>query len=95
MARTSAALLIVFAIGFLTAVTTMSGCSRAANRTLTIFQFQSPKTYGGKFRVDTSELPSSAIEVIHETGGPGSPLTRIELNIDYEIEVILRFAETD
>ena len=93
MIRTPAAVVIAFAIGFLIAAETMSGCSRAADRTLTIFQFQSTETYGGKFRVDTSELPSSAIEAIHETGGPGDPLTRIELNMDHEIEVVLRLAE--
>ena len=69
MARTSAFLAITFAIICLITATTVSGCSKAADRTLTIFQFQSTETYAGQFRIDTSGLPPDAIEAKTETGG--------------------------
>jgi len=72
------------------ALTTMSGCTEAADRTLTIFQFQSRETYAGAFRIDTSELPADAIKARVQTGKSGRPVTRITLNMDYAIEVALR-----
>ena len=95
MARTSAFLVITLATICLIMATTMSGCSEAADRTLTIFQFQSTDTYDGQFRIDTSALPPDAIEARTDTGGPGDPVTRIKLNMDYEIEVVLRLAGTE
>jgi len=92
MTRTSTFLAIAFALGFMVALTTVSGCSEAANRTLKIFQLQSTETYTGAFRIDTSGLPPDAIESKTETGGPGKPVTQITLNMDYEIEVVLRIA---
>ncbi len=86
------AIVIAFVAGCLVTVTVVSGCSEAADRTLTIHQFQSTKTYPGQFRVDTSELPSNAIESRSDSGGPGHPLTRIKIKMDYEIEVVLRLA---
>jgi len=96
MARTPALLVItaIAAICLITA-TTMLGCSEAADRTLTIFQFQSTDTYGGQFRIDTSALPPDAIEARTDTGESGHPVTRITLNMDYEIEVVLRLAGTE
>ena len=94
MTRTSTFLAIAFAFGFMVALTTVSGCSEAADRTLTIFQFQSTETYAGAFRIDTSGLPPDAIESTTQTGGPGDPVTRIALNMDYDIEVVLRLANT-
>ena len=92
MSRTSAFLVIVLAAICLIAVTTMSGCSEAADRTLMIYQFQSIDTYTGKFLIDTSALPPDAIETRTVTGGPGNPVTQITLNMDYEIEVVLKLA---
>ena len=77
------------------ALAAVSGCSEAANRTLTIFQLQSTETYPGAFRIDTSELPADAIEERSETGGPGAPESRITVNVDYEIEVVLRLADAN
>lgn len=56
----------------------VSGCSKAADRTLTIYQFQDKKTYSGKFKIDTSTLPADAVRTLEESGGPGDPVTRIE-----------------
>lgn len=95
MTRTSAFLVMTtLAVICLLTAMTMSGCSEAADRTLTIFQFQSTETYGGQFRIDASALPPDAIEARTNTGEPGHPVTRITLNMDYEIEVILRPAGT-
>ena len=92
MIRTSLSLAIAFASGCLVTATAFSGCSKPADRTLTIFQFQSTKTDVGQFRIDTSSLPENAIENKTDTGGPGDPLTRITLNSDLEIELVLRLA---
>jgi len=59
---------------------------------LTLFQFQSTKTYTGPFRIDTTQLPANAIESQTETGKPGKPETRVKLNMDYEFEIVLRLA---
>ena len=92
MTRTSLFLAIAFGSGCLVTATAFSGCSKAADRTLTIFQFQSTKTHFGQFRIDTSSLPENAIETKTDTGGPGDPVTRITLNSDLEIELVLRLA---
>jgi len=83
---------IAFAMGCITAMA-LSGCSEPADRMLTVYQFQSTETYDGQFHIDTSELPSDAIEEKSDSGGPGDPMTRITLNIDYEIEVVLRLVD--
>jgi hypothetical protein len=88
-------LLTGFALGFSTALLTVSGCSEAARRTLTIFQFQSTKTYNGQFRIDTSELPPDAIDKRTDVGKTGAPETRLELNQDYEFEVVLRLVKSE
>lgn len=62
--------LTAFAFGFMAALMTVSGWSQAATRTLTLFQFQSTKTYMGPFRIDTSQIPPNAIESQTETDGP-------------------------
>ena len=92
MKRVSFAIVISFVSGCIVTATAVSGCSKPADRTLTIHQFQSTKTYRGQFRIDTSELPSNTIESKSDSGGSGRPLTRIKLNMDYEIEVVLRLA---
>ena len=79
-----------FSVGFMAALTTVSGCSEAATRTLTLFQYQSTKTNNGAFRIDTSEIPPNAIESKTETGGPGKPETRLTLNSKFEFEIVLR-----
>ena len=75
------------------ALATVSGCSEVATRTLTLFQYQSTKTYKGPFRIDTSLLPPKAIKSQKETGGPGKPETHLTLNMDYEFEIVLRLAD--
>ncbi len=89
MIRGSAIVIVAFLIGFISAMS-ISGCSRLAARTLTIYQEQGSKTYAGKFSVDTSQLPGDAILSIADTGGFDDPITKIELNKDYKIEVVLR-----
>jgi len=93
MQRVLALILISFVLGCL-ATTTVSGCSKAADRTLTIYQLQSTKTYGGQFTIDTSGLPSNAIESSVETDSSGAPVKRITLNMDYEFEIVLRLVGT-
>lgn len=93
MKRVSAFLLIAFVLGCL-ATTAVSGCSKAADRTLTIYQLQSMETYGGQFAIDSSGLPSNAIESIVETDSSGDPVKRITLNMDYEFEIVLRLVGT-
>jgi len=95
MKRMQTVVVTAFAVGFVTALMTVSGCSEAARRTLTIFQFQSTKTYSGSFRIDTSQLPPGAIETQTETGGPGKPETKLKLNMDYEFEIVLRLAKSN
>jgi len=90
MKRTSLLLAAAFTLGFIAALPTVSGCSKPADRTLRIRQFQSTKTYVGAFRIDTSQLDPTAITSKSETGGPGDPVTEIELAWDHEIEVVLR-----
>lgn len=89
MSRIPVFIVISFVLGCLVA-STVSGCSKAADRTLTIYQFQSTKTYGGQFKLNTSELPADAIESTVDTGGPGDPVKRITLNMDYGFEIVLR-----
>ena len=79
-----------FAVCCLAVLTTVSGCSEPATRTLTLFQYQSTKTSIGAFRIDTSEIPPEAIESSMETGVPGKPETRLTLNSDYEFEIVVR-----
>ena len=63
---------------------------KAADRTVTIYQFQSTETYDGQFKFDTSGLPADAIESTVDTGSPGDPVKRVTLNMDYEFEIVLR-----
>ncbi len=91
MTRLSVSVVIAFVVGCITA-SAISGCTKAADRTLTIYQLQSTKTYDGQFRLDTSQLPSDAIKESIDTGGPGEPLKRITLTTDYEFEIVLRLA---
>jgi len=93
MKRMPTIVLTAFALGFMVALLTVSGCSEAARRTLTLFQFQSSKTYTGPFRIDVSQLPPEAVQSRTETGGPGKPETRLTLNMDYEVEIVLRLVD--
>ncbi len=90
MTRTSLSLAMAFGSGCLITATAFSGCSKAADRTLTVFQIQSSKTHLGQFRIDTSSLPENAIETRTDSASPGDPVTRITLNSDLEIELVLR-----
>lgn len=91
MTRLSVSVVLAFVVGCVAASTT-SGCSKAADRTLTIYQIQSSNTYNGQFRLDTSQLPPDAIVETVDTGGPGEPSRRIILKMDYGIEVVLKLA---
>lgn len=91
MARLSLFVVGSFLLGFLVA-STLSGCSRTADRTLTIYQHQSTNTYAGEFRLDTSGLPNDAIQSIVDTGGPGAPSKHVTLSKDYQVEVVVRLA---
>jgi len=93
MRRISEIALTAFGLGFMTALATMSGCSEAASRTLTIFQLQTTKTYAGPFRIDTSQLPPNAVKSQKHTGDPGKSESHLTLNQDYEFEVVLRLAD--
>lgn len=94
MSRLSAFVVISFVLGCL-AASTVSGCSKAADRTLTIYQFQSTETYDGQFKIDASGLPADAIKSTVDTGGPGDPSKRITLNMDYKFEIVLRLVGTE
>ncbi len=97
MKKVPIALVIAFLAGCLVTATAFSGCSQPADRTLTIHQLQSTETYPGKFLVDTSELPGNAIESrsdVQVAGERGKPSTQINLNPKYEIEVVLRLADS-
>jgi hypothetical protein len=94
MKRIPTIVLTALALGLMAALVTVSGCSEAARRTLTLFQFQSSQnTYTGPFRIDVSQLPPEAVQSRTETGGPGKPETRLTLNMDYEVEIVLRLVE--
>ena len=93
MSRHPVCVVIAFVLGCIVA-STVSGCSEIANRTLTFYQFQSTETYDGQFKLDTSGLPSDAIESTVDTGSPGGPVKRITLNSNYEFEIVLRLAGT-
>ncbi|MCC9644361.1 hypothetical protein LOC71_18950 [Rhodopirellula sp. JC740] len=94
MSRLTASVSIAFVFGCI-AATTVAGCSNAADRTLTIYQFQSTATYGGQFKLDISGLPADAIDSIVDTGGLGDPEKRVTLNMDYEFEIALRLVDDD
>jgi hypothetical protein len=94
MSRLSAFVVIAFVLGCI-AASTVIGCSEAANRTITIYQLQSTETYGGQFKFDTSGLPADAIESTVDTGGPGDPVKRITLSMDYEFEIVLRLVDDE
>jgi hypothetical protein len=66
----------------------IGGCSRAADRTLTICQFQSTDTYHGQFQIDTSQLPSGAVTRT-DSGGAGDPVTSLKIDMKYPIQVVL------
>ncbi len=93
MTRLSSSVVAAFALGFIAALMTVSGCSEPASRNLTIFQFQSTQTYKGPFYIDTSELPAGAVASIKQTGKAGKPETKLILNQDYQIEVVFRLAD--
>lgn len=92
MKRPIVKVLLAFVLGFLSAAITISGCSKAADRTFTLYQYQASDTYLGQFRIDLSQLPSDAIKKRTDTGKPGTPETRIELKQQYAIDVILQVA---
>jgi hypothetical protein len=91
MSRLSAYVVGAFVLGCIMA-STIFGCDKAGDRTLSIYQLQSAKTYNGQFKLNTSELPTDAIESTVDTSGSGDPVKRITLNMHYEFEVVLRLA---
>ncbi len=100
MKRIPMIVMTAFAVGFMAALMTVSGCSEVATRTLTLFQHQGTLTDTGPFRIDTSEIPLDAIQSQTETGGPGKdtgrpgkPETRLNLNSKYEFEIVLRLVD--
>jgi hypothetical protein len=62
---------------------------RAAERTLTIHQLQSTETSPAQFQIDTSQLPSDAIDRRSDRGGEGAPVSSLELNSKYRLRVVL------
>jgi hypothetical protein len=79
-------------IGLATVMTAllMGGCGdRAADRTLTIYQIQSTKTYTGQFQIDTSQLPSGAVKTRVDTGGQGDPVSSITIDQNCPIRIVL------
>lgn len=89
MKRLSVLLVVAFFVGWVAAMT-FAGCSKAADRTVTIHQLQSTMTRAGQFQIDTSQLPSDAVEQSVDTGSPGHEVKRIFLKMDYDIEIVLR-----
>jgi hypothetical protein len=78
-----AALFVAFLLG---------GCflgDRAADRTLTIYQFQSTRTYTGQFRVDASQLPRGAVKTEIVNRREGTPVTRLKIDQDCPIQIVL------
>ena len=90
MNRTAILCFVVGIVCGLVSMAAIAGCSTAADRTVTIFQFQSDKTMNGQFRINTDALPLDAIESREDEGKPGAPKTRLKLNMDYDIEIVLR-----
>ncbi len=89
MLRFPAFIVFAFVLGCIV-TSTVSGCSKAADRTLTIYQIQSTETYDGQFKLDTSDLPSDAIQSTVDAGGLGDPVRSITLNQNYDFEIVLR-----
>jgi hypothetical protein len=90
MARTTIRIcLAALCLGTLLVAFSMDGCSRAADRTLTIRQFQSADTYAGQFKIDVSQLPPGAIKERADSGSEGAPVTSITIDIKYPIRVVL------
>lgn len=75
-------------LAILLAALSMNGCSRAADRTLAIRQFQSTNTYPGQFQIDLSPLPPGAVTRT-DSGDPGSPVTSLVIDMKYPIKVVL------
>lgn len=77
-------------VAILLVALSVNGCSRAADRTLTIYQFQTiDDTYAGQFEIDASQLPSDAIESQEDSGGQGAPVTKLTIKDRYSIRVVL------
>lgn len=89
MTRLSVSVILAFLVGCV-ATSTFSGCSKPADRTLTLYQLLSTRTYDGQFLIDTSQLPSDAIEQSVDIGDAGELSKRITLKRDYEIEIVLK-----
>jgi hypothetical protein len=77
---------------FAIAAFAIGGCNwgtRAADRTVQIYQFQSVDTYPGPFVIDTSRLPPDAIETRIDTGVSGAPVTQMTINMKYPVRIVL------
>lgn len=69
----------------------LGGCrgDRAADRTLEIHQLQTIDGYSGQFKIDTSQLPPGAIKSREDSGGQGMPVTKLTINQDCPIRIVL------
>ena len=95
MKRLPTVIVATFVFGFIAGMATISGCSTMAKRTLTIVQLQSDSTYSGPFRIDTSQLPSDAIDTQTQTGRPRDPVVQLKLKQKYEFELVLRLVKSE
>ena len=95
IALTLKKLAIVFAAVASVVALSIGGCSRAADRTLKIYQFQSTDTYAGQFQIDTSQLPPDAIKERSDSGGKGSPVSSLTVDKKYPIRILLVPASDD
>lgn len=68
----------------------VSGCSKAADRTVTIRQLQHRGLHDSQFRIVTSELAEDAIKERTDSGPSGAPKTMIELSMHHEYEIVIR-----
>ena len=89
MARTSICLATAAIAVSMVVALSMGGCSRAADRTLKIYQLQSDDTYIGQFHIDVSQLPPGAIKERVDSGGKGLPVTSLTIDMKYPIRILL------
>ncbi len=92
MKRMSGSVVFAFLVGFVAASTTVSGCSKIADRKLMLYQHQSSETTSGAFQIDTSGLPNDAIESNTTIGPMGAPETKLTLNMKYDFLISLQLA---
>lgn len=84
--------LTIFSLGLAihAAATLIPGCSKPAERKLTLVQYQGGQSIHAPFEIDMRGLPHDAMRSRTETDATGSPNTTIRLNMDYEFEIVVR-----